>query len=49
MEIIKKKASYLDRCQKWIYEEFNLTAESVEAVIEQFGSPTCRGGKTNGH
>lgn len=37
METEEKKASYLDRCQKWINEEFNLTAESVEAVIEQFG------------
>tara|TARA_B100000446_G_scaffold184352_1_gene206198 strand:+ start:69332 stop:69796 length:465 start_codon:yes stop_codon:yes gene_type:complete len=37
MENVEKKPSYLDRCKKWINEEFNLTAESVEAVIEQFG------------
>lgn len=37
METVEKKDSYLDRCQKWIDEEFNLTAVSVEVVIEQFG------------
>jgi hypothetical protein len=47
METEEKKASYLDRCQKWIDEEFNLTTESVEAVIEQFGRKLQEVGSDN--
>lgn len=37
MNTSESNISYLERCEKWIDEEFNLTAEGVEAVIEQFG------------
>lgn len=37
MSTSERNISYLERCEKWIDEEFNLTAEGIEAVIEQFG------------
>lgn len=34
----EEKPTYLNRCIKWLDEEFYLTKESLEAVIEQFGN-----------